>query len=73
MPLLGDLDVVMMWSNGPVAATRAGGRREREKDEALQNQKICARTYKIAFVRTPQQPTKCLNIRQRHDVMILDQ
>lgn len=73
MPMLGDLGVLMMGSNGPVAATRAGGRREKEKDEALQNQKICARTYKIAFVSTPQQPTNFLNIRKSHDVMILDQ
>ena len=43
----------MTWSNAPVAATRVGGRREREKDEALQNQKICAWTYKIAFVSDP--------------------
>lgn len=29
MLLLRDLDVLMMWSNGPVAATRAGRGRER--------------------------------------------
>lgn len=73
MPLLGDLDVVMMWGNGLAATTRAGRRRERRRMKRSRIRRFVQGHIRLQFVETPQQPSNFLNILKSHDVMILDQ